>query len=139
MCRKITSHWQPLFSKKMAAAASFYYKIGGSGSFSYKIGGGGKDLATLLAAVLTWSGYWRKELIALLSALLSRDLTFQVLRVPTALNIVADALSRAEPLNTEWTLPQLAFGAILRWAGPLEVDLNHLMASPTPINHRIPL
>ena len=48
MCGKITSHWQPLFSKKMEAAASF----------SYKIGGGGKDLATLLAAVLTWSGYW---------------------------------------------------------------------------------
>ena len=48
MFRKITSHWQPLFSKKMAAAASF----------SYKIGDGGKDLATLLEAVLTWSGYW---------------------------------------------------------------------------------
>ena len=31
MCRKITSHWQPLFSKKMAAAASFSYKIGGGG------------------------------------------------------------------------------------------------------------
>ena len=46
MCGKIISHWQPLFSKKMAA------------SFSYKIDGGGKDLATLLAAVLTWSGYW---------------------------------------------------------------------------------
>ena len=79
MCRKITSHWQPLFSKKMAVAASFSYKICGGGliflqnwqwrphfptklaaaaSFSYKIGGGGKDLATLLAAVLTWSGYW---------------------------------------------------------------------------------
>ena len=28
MCRKITSHWQPLFYKKMAAAASFSYKIG---------------------------------------------------------------------------------------------------------------
>ena len=63
----------------MAVAASFSYKIGGGGfiflqnwrrwphfptklaaatSFSYKIGGGGKDLATLLAAVLTWSGYW---------------------------------------------------------------------------------
>ena len=45
----------------MAAAASFSYKIGGGGlilTFSYKIGGGGKDLATLLAAVLTWSGYW---------------------------------------------------------------------------------
>ena len=60
MCRKITSNWQPLFSKKMAAAAaSFSYKIGGCGpaaSFSFKIGS--KDLATLLAAVLTWSGYW---------------------------------------------------------------------------------
>ena len=57
MCRKITSQWQPLFSKKMAAVASFSYKIGGAASFSNKIGGG-KDLATLLAAVLTWSGYW---------------------------------------------------------------------------------
>ena len=47
MCRKITSHWQLLFSKKMAAAASFSYKIGS-----------GKDLETLLAAVLTWSRYW---------------------------------------------------------------------------------
>ena len=31
VCRKITSHWQPLFSKKMAAAASFSYKIGSGG------------------------------------------------------------------------------------------------------------
>ena len=31
MRRKITSHWQPLFSKKMAEAASFSYKIGGGG------------------------------------------------------------------------------------------------------------
>ena len=31
MCRKITSHWQPLFSKKIAAVASFSYKIGGGG------------------------------------------------------------------------------------------------------------
>ena len=38
----------PHFPTKLAAVASF----------SYKIGGGGKDLATLLAAVLTWSGYW---------------------------------------------------------------------------------
>ena len=89
MCRKITPHWQPLFTRKMAAA-SFSYKIGGGGliflqnwlrwphfptklasaaSISYKIGGGGKDLATLLAAVLTWSGYWsgaiHKEFIAI--------------------------------------------------------------------------
>ena len=39
---------RPHFPTKLAAVASF----------SYKIGGGGKDLATLLAAVLTWSGYW---------------------------------------------------------------------------------
>ena len=31
MCSKITSHRQPLFSKKTAAAASFSYKIGGGG------------------------------------------------------------------------------------------------------------
>ena len=86
-----------------------------------------------LAACRTKSLTLRQELIALLSALQARDLTFQVLRVPTALNVVADALSRAEPLNTEWTLPQLSFEAILRWAGPLVVDL---MASP--INHRLP-
>ena len=39
---------RPHFPTKLAAAATF----------SYKIGGGGKDLVTLLAAVLTWSGYW---------------------------------------------------------------------------------
>ena len=70
--------WRPHFPTKLAAVASFSYKIGGSGliflqiwrrphfptklaaaaSFSKKIGG--KDLATLLAAVLTWSGYWKQ-------------------------------------------------------------------------------
>ena len=65
-----------------------------------------------------------------LSALQMRDLSFQVLRVPTALNVVVDALSRAEPLNTEWTLPQLAFEAILCWAGPLEVDLTASSKKP---------
>ena len=39
---------RPHFPTKLVAAASF----------SYKIDSGGKDLATLLAAVLTWSGYW---------------------------------------------------------------------------------
>ena len=43
----------PHFPTKLAAVASF----------SYKIGGAGKDLATLLAAVLTWSGYWTVLLI----------------------------------------------------------------------------
>ena len=72
MCRKITSHWQPLFSKKIKNGSKrliflqnwrrphFPTKLAAVASFSYKIGGGGKDLATLLAAVLTWSGYWVK-------------------------------------------------------------------------------
>ena len=38
---------RPHFPTKLAAAASFSNKIGS-----------GKNLATLLAAVLTWSGYW---------------------------------------------------------------------------------
>ena len=42
--------WWPHFPTNLAAAASFSNKIGGSG----------KDLATLQAAVLTWSRYWRK-------------------------------------------------------------------------------
>ena len=64
MCRKITSHWQPLFSKKMAAAAaSFSYKIGGRlavASFSYKIGGGSLIfLQNWRAAAMIWQHYWR--------------------------------------------------------------------------------
>ena len=53
--RHIGSHFslrkwwrRPHFPTKLAAVASF----------SFKIGSGGKDLATLLAGVLTWSGYW---------------------------------------------------------------------------------
>ena len=71
--------------------------------------------------------------MSLLQDLQVRALHLQVLRVPTALNLVADALSQVDPLNTEWTLPTLAFEDVLRWAGPLEVDL---MASP--VNHRLP-
>ena len=39
-------------------------KLAAVASFSNKIGGGGKDLATLLAAVLTWSGYWVNTIIS---------------------------------------------------------------------------
>ena len=46
MCRKITSHWQPLFSKQMATAL-FFYKIGGGGLIFLQNWRGGKDLATL--------------------------------------------------------------------------------------------
>ena len=95
-----------------------------------------RDLETVryaLASCRACSPSLCQELLAFLSKVVSRNLWFQVLRVPTALNVVADALSREEPLNTEWTLPQAAFADILRWAGPLEVDM---MASP--VNHRLP-
>ena len=60
MCRKITSHWQPLFSKKIVGQRPhFPTKLAAAVSFFNKIGGGSKDLATLLAAVLAWSGYWK--------------------------------------------------------------------------------
>ena len=52
---------------------------------------------------------------------------------PSAPHVVADGLSRLEPLNTEWTLPPEAFSVTLRWAGPLQVDL---LASLT--NYRLP-
>ena len=52
----IPSHWQPLFSKKMAAADSFSYKIGGGGLIflqNLKISGGG------LIFLQNWPHYWR--------------------------------------------------------------------------------
>ena len=49
---------RPHFPIKLAAVASFLV-------ISYKIGGGGKDLATLLEAVLTWSGYWPDGMIGI--------------------------------------------------------------------------
>ena len=61
MYRKITSHWHGShFSlRKRRRRPHIPTKLVAVASFSYKIGGGGKDLATLLAAVLTWSGYWQ--------------------------------------------------------------------------------
>ena len=41
-------------------------------------------------------------------------------------------IRRPEPLNTEWTLPLESLQAILRWAGPLQMDL---LASS--MNHRL--
>ena len=75
----------------------------------------------------------RQELLAFLSEVVSWNLWFQVLRVPTALNVVADALSREETLNTEWTLPHSAFNDVLPWASLLEVD-----QMVSPVNHHLP-
>ena len=55
--------WRPHFPTKLAAVRQwphFPTKLAAVASFSYKVVGGGKDLAILLAAVLTWSGYWFK-------------------------------------------------------------------------------
>ena len=65
-------HRQPLFSKKMAAAASFSYKIGGGGLiFQQKrrrqgfgnITGGCSDMVWILEPTSTWgpgAGWWDK-------------------------------------------------------------------------------
>ena len=50
-----------------------------------------------LASCRARSPSLRQELLAFLSEVVSRNLWFQVLRIPTALNVVADALSREEP------------------------------------------
>ena len=61
MCRKITSHGQPLFSKKMAAAASFSYKIGGGGLIFLQNWRRRPHFPTKLAAVeRIWPHYWRQ-------------------------------------------------------------------------------
>ena len=52
----IGSHFSP---RKWRRRPHFPTKLAAVASFSYKIGG--KDLATLLAAVLTWSGYWLND------------------------------------------------------------------------------
>ena len=60
MCRKITSHWQPLFSKKMEAATSFSYKIGGGGLIFLQNWRRWPHFPTKLAAAARiWQHYWR--------------------------------------------------------------------------------
>ena len=86
-----------------------------------------------LALCRTRSLTLRHEMIALLAELQIQNLWFQVLRISMTLNVVADALSCEDPLNTEWTLPQPVFVVVYRWAGLLDVDL---MASP--VNHCLP-
>ena len=53
--------------------------------------------------------------------------------IPGPLNATADALSKDAPAATEWTLSSEIFQAIIRWSGPLGVDL---MA--TPFNTQLP-
>lgn len=53
----------------------------------------------------------------------SRRISLSAYRIPSSLNILADALSRIHPVPTEWTLPDEVFQTILQWHGPLQVDL----------------
>ena len=54
--------WRPHFPTKLAAVASFSYKIGGGGLIFLqnwrRWQGFGNITVILLEAVLTWSGYW---------------------------------------------------------------------------------
>ena len=58
MCRKITSHWQPLFSKKMAAAASFSIKLA-EVIFLQNWHRQPHFPTKLAAAARIWQNYWR--------------------------------------------------------------------------------
>ena len=50
------------------------------------------------------------------------------------LNVVADSLSRAFPVTTEWSLPQLEFNRLEAWHGaPLQIDLF-----ANPMNNKLP-
>ena len=51
------------------------------------------------------------------------NLSITAFRIPSSLNLIADALSRDHPLPTEWSLPQEIFNKITAWRGPVEVDL----------------
>ena len=52
-----------------------------------------------------------------------RNLSITAFRIPSSLNLIADALSRDHPLATQWSLPQEVFDKIIAWRGPVEVDL----------------
>ena len=58
--RLATSHWQPVFSKKLVAVASFSYKIGGGGLIFLQNWRRGPHFPTKLAAAARiWPHYWR--------------------------------------------------------------------------------
>ena len=59
MWTKIPSHWQPLFSKKMAAAASFSYKIGGGGLIFLQNWRRPHFPTKLAVAARIWQHYWQ--------------------------------------------------------------------------------
>ena len=51
------------------------------------------------------------------------NLSITAFRIPSSLNLIADALSRDHSLPTEWSLPQEIFNNIIAWRGPMEVNL----------------
>jgi hypothetical protein len=57
-----------------------------------------------------------------------------VRHIPGRLNVIADSLSRREPLNTEWTLHPDVFAAVLRLWPMLQVDVF-----ATRFTNRLPL
>ena len=70
MCRKITSHWQQFSLRKWQWRPHFPTKLAAVASFSYKIGGGGLIFlqnwrrrphfpTKLAAAARIWQHYWR--------------------------------------------------------------------------------
>ena len=52
--------WRPHFLTKLAAAASFSYKIGGGGLIFLQNWRRRQGFGNITGGVLTWSGYWNR-------------------------------------------------------------------------------
>ena len=74
-----------------------------------------------------------RELESLLKLTLSYKVTISAMRIPSKLNVVADALSRNIPSQTEWSLQKCVFQTIIDWHGPLQID-----AMATHLNAQLP-
>ena len=75
-----------------------------------------------------------REITQLIDLTLTRKIILTATRIPSQLNVVADALSRQETLPTEWSLKKTVFQVLVKWHGLPQVDL---MA--TPLNRQVKL
>lgn len=56
-----------------------------------------------------------------------KEIHLKIFRIPSKLNVIADALSRKDPLPSEGTLDPKGRGPLFTWAGVPQIDL---MATP---------
>ena len=64
----------------------------------------------------------------------SKEILLSAVHIQGHLNVVVDALSKASPVPTEWTIPQREFKRLEDWhRSLLQIDLF-----ASPLNHKIP-